>query len=120
MVTPTVASLLAIELPSVVSPPFAVETPTVTSLLAIELPSVSPPFAMETPTVASLFAIELPSVVSPPFAVETPTVSVLYSYKESILRACWFHILHDNSLCPIFNTCGPAADATSECTPGPP
>ena len=42
---------------------------------------------METPTVASLLAIELPSVISPPFAVETPTVSVLYSHKESILRA---------------------------------
>ena len=40
METPTVASLLAIELPSVVSPPFAVETPTVASLLAIEFPSV--------------------------------------------------------------------------------
>ena len=53
------------------------ETPNVASLLAIELPSVvSPPFAVETPTVASLLAVELPSVVSPPFAVETPTVSV--------------------------------------------
>jgi len=36
---------------------------------------------------ASLLAIELPSVVYTPFAVETPTVSVLYSHKESILRA---------------------------------
>ena len=64
------------------------ETLTVASLLAIELPSVvSPPFAVETPTVASLLAIKLPSVVSPLFAVETPTVTVLYSHKESFLRA---------------------------------
>jgi len=56
-------------------------------LLAIELPSVvSPPFAMETPTVTSLLAVELPSVVCSLFAVETPTVSILYSHKESILR----------------------------------
>jgi len=42
---------------------------------------------METPRVASFLAIELPSVVSPLFAVETPTVSILYSHKESVLRA---------------------------------
>jgi len=42
---------------------------------------------VETPTVASLLAIKLLSVVSPPLAAETPTVSVLYSHKESILRA---------------------------------
>jgi len=58
------------------------------SLIANELPSVvSPPFTLETPTLTSLLAIKLPSIVSPPFAVETPTVSVLYSHKEGILRA---------------------------------
>ena len=64
------------------------ETPTLASLLAIKLPSVvSPPFVDETPTVASLLAIKLPSIVSPTLTVETPTVSVLYSHKESILGA---------------------------------
>ena len=81
------------------------ETPSVTSLLAIELPSVvSPPFAVETPTVASWLAIEHPSVVSPPFAVETPAVSVLYSHKESILEVV-AHLIHDNSPSSAFNTC---------------
>jgi len=56
------------------------ETPPVVSLLAIELPSVvsaSPPFAVEIPTFACLLQIELASAVSPPFAVEIPAVSVL-------------------------------------------
>ena len=38
---------------------------------------------------------------------ETPILSVLYSHKESILRAWWFHIIHDNSPSPTFNPLDP-------------